>query len=95
VTFDERLDSDEPAGAFDVCTQFVEDRLTSPGSAQFPDFFEDDGEVTVTITRAGNYRITSQVDSENSFGALLRAYFDCTVRPLGGGEWQLVDLVII
>jgi hypothetical protein len=78
--------------AFDVCTKFVEDRLRSPGTARFRNFFEDDGEVVVAGSDDGPYTVRSSVDSENGFGALLRTNFVCVVRPTGGDNWQLEDL---
>ena len=71
------------------------DRPTSPASAEYPDYFEDDGEVTVWRLANGDYRVYSQVDSENGFGASLRSFFVCTVDYTGGGNYQLVDLEIV
>lgn len=79
-------------GAFDVCTQFVEDRLKAPGTAKFRNFFQDDGEVVVTGTGDGPYVVVSSVDSENSFGGELRTHFVCEVRHTGDEQWRLVDL---
>jgi hypothetical protein len=82
---------DEDWGAFNVCTQFVEQRLKAPGTAKFRNFYQDDGEVTVT--QAGDvFTVVSSVDSENGFGASLRTEFTCTVTSLGGGNWQLEGL---
>ena len=92
---DDEPDADDlRSSAFDVCTQFVEDRLKSPGSAKFRNYFQDDGEVTVTGSGDGPYIVTSSVDSENSFGALLRNNFVCEVRHIDGTQWRLVDLSI-
>lgn len=54
-------DDDDPvggsrAGAFDVCTQFVEQRLKAPGTASFRNFNEDDGEVRVAARETGRTR---------------------------------------
>lgn len=81
-------------GAFDVCTQFVEDQLKAPGTASFRNFFEDDGEVTVTGAGEGPYTVRSTVDAENSFGASIRSNFVCQVRHTGDGNWRLIDLSI-
>ena len=78
-------------GAFDVCTQFVKDRLRAPATAEFPNQFEDDGEVRITHT-GETYTVVSQVDSENGFGALLTTPFTCVVRHTSGDNWRLVDL---
>lgn len=79
--------------AFNVCKDFVRDRLKSPGSATFRNYFEDDGEVRVT--RSGNtFTVRSSVDAENSFGASLRSNFECVVRNTTGDTYRLVSLDI-
>lgn len=78
-------------GAFDVCTKFVKDQLKAQSTAEFPNEFEDDGEVI--ITRDGNvWTVDSQVDSENSFGGMVTTPFVCVVRHTGGTGYRLVDL---
>jgi hypothetical protein len=78
-------------GAFDVCTQFVKDRLKSPGTAEFPNEFEDDGEV-VTTNVGDVYTVQSHVDSQNTFGGVVQTAFTCEVRHVDGTQWKLVDL---
>lgn len=80
-------------GAFDVCTNFVKDRLRAPSTAEFRNYFEDDGEVVVT-GGPDTYVVTSSVDSENGFGAMLRSTFVCQVEHVAGTRWMLVDLSI-
>lgn len=65
-----------------VCQDFVSERLKSPSSAEFD----------TTVTGIGpEYTVTGTVDSQNSFGAMVRKEFSCTVR--GDGEtWRLQDL---
>lgn len=87
---------DQEYAAFDICTEFVKDRLKSPGSASFRNYFEDDGEVDVAGSGLGPYTVTSTVDSENSFGAELRIPFVCTVsNPDGDDRWVLDDLQLV
>lgn len=81
-------------GAFDVCREFVKDRLKAPGSASFRNYFDDDGEVRVTGSGDGPYTVRSTVDSENSFGAKIRTGFTCTVEHTGDGRYRLVSLNI-
>ncbi len=80
-------------GAFDVCTQFVKDRLKAESTAEFPDQFEDDEEVTITQD-GEEWTVDSQVDAENSFGGTVTTPFSCTVRSMGEGNWRLVDLTL-
>lgn len=90
--------SDDPEnlefGSFDVCTQFVKERLRAPATAEFPNEFEDDGEVTITHV-GETYTVISHVDSENGFGALLTTPFTCVVRHVSGDNWRLVDLNMV
>lgn len=91
-------DDDDPevtgAVAFEMCKDFVRERLRSPGSAVFRNYYEDDGEVLVIGSGKGPYTISSSVDSENGFGALLRTDFSCTVTNTVGDTWTLDDLTI-
>lgn len=80
--------------AFEVCKDFVSDRLRSPGSATFRNYFEEDGEVRVTGSGNGPYTVRSTVDAENAFGASLRSSFTCEVRHTGDGNWRLLDITI-
>lgn len=90
---DDTSGDDLEYGAFDVCTDFVRDQLVSPGSASFRNYFENDGEVIVTVN-GPTYTVRSSVDSENAFGASLRSDFVCVVDHVEGLRYRLVDLSI-
>jgi hypothetical protein len=62
--------------------------LRSPGSAKFADY--TDGAVS---DQDPVYVVTSEVDSQNGFGALLRTSFTCEVQRQGEG-FRLTDLKI-
>lgn len=94
TTSDDTTSADDlEYGAFDVCTGFVKDRLKAPATAEFRNYFEHDGEVTVT-GGPDEYTVSSTVDSENGFGAMLRSSFVCKVQHVAGTRWMLVDLSI-
>ncbi len=78
----------DQAGAFAACTQFVERTLRSPGSAQHPAFLD-----AAVSNEDPVYVVTSHVDSQNGFGALLRTSYRCEVAREGQG-WKLVDLKV-
>jgi hypothetical protein len=65
-----------------VCKDFVKDRLKSPASAEFD---------TDVKGKAGVYTVVGTVDSENSFGAMMRNEFSCKVK-LDGDTWRLRKL---
>lgn len=71
-------------GAQVMCEKFVKDRLKSPSSAEF------DSEPG---TRSGKaWVVEGVVDSENSFGAMIRSDFTCKIKYLGDDEWKLQRL---
>lgn len=58
-------------GAKDACQQWVKDQLKSPSSADFSN---------VHVSGSGPWTVEGDVDSENSFGAKLRAHWTCDVH---------------
>ena len=61
-----------------ACQDTVKDRLKAPATAQFDNW-------TRSANADGTYTITGTVDSQNSFGAMLRSKFSCQVRDGGDG----------
>lgn len=68
--------------------QFVKQGLKSPSTAEFPTLPYD-----ATTDGNGLYRVISYVDSQNSFGAMIRSDWSVTMR-LAGEKWLLEQLVI-
>ena len=80
----------ERAGVFDVCKQFVDDRLKAPSTATWRDPYGD--QVTYSGDGDGPITVSAGVDSENGFGASLRSSYECTVVNTGGDNWRLQGL---
>jgi hypothetical protein len=59
---------------------FIPPRLKAPATAKF-------SEATVT-ENGSSYTVTGQVDSQNAFGALVRAQFSCVMHH-GDDQWIL------
>jgi hypothetical protein len=60
--------------------KFIPPRLKAPATAKFSE---------VTATQNGtSYAVAGQVDSQNAFGALVRAQFSCVMHP-SGDQWVL------
>lgn len=78
----------DAVGAYVVCQQFVEDRLTSPASAEYGDTYSR----ATTHLGGGRYRVETYVDSENAFGATLRSDFTCVVSHVSGDRYRLESL---
>lgn len=63
-----------------VCRDAVEKLLKSPGSAEYSDEVYD-GDPNESM------KVTGKVDSQNSFGALVRNEWTCTVTSVGD-QWS-------
>lgn len=78
-------DGADAIGAQVACAEFVKDQLKSPATAEF-------SETSSSELGQERWRVEGAVDSENSFGAMIRNTYVCEVEYLGDDEWQLVDL---
>jgi len=76
--------------AFYISQQFVTKKLKAPSTAKFPWRSES------TVKDLGNnrYEVISYVDAQNSFGAMLRMHYKCTVEYVSGDNWKLISLEI-
>lgn len=83
-----RPDRADAIGAYVACKQFIEGGLKAPSTAVFASQSQSD----ITNTGDGSFRVNSYVDAQNSFGAMIRTDFTCTVKYEGGDQWGLVDL---
>jgi hypothetical protein len=66
----------------------VERNLKAPSTAKFPYGYKD----YVKRTDSNEFFIQSYVDSENTFGAMIRTNFRCYVTHLGEGRYKVEDL---
>jgi len=66
----------------------VKKNLVAPSTAKFP--WGTKGYVTKIDDNT--YKINAYVDSENSFGAMIRTNFSCTVIYLGNDKYKVEDL---
>lgn len=74
-------------GAEVMCEEFVKDKLQSPASAEFSDQAHNDSKY--------GYRVTGIVDSENGFGAMLRADYACELKYVGADKWRAKNVEVI
>lgn len=80
--------SDSAVDAQTMCEEFVKDRLKSPGTAEFSG---ETAEPDPADERT--YTVTGAVDSQNTFGGVVRNNFTCTVRLRDDGDtWDLKSL---
>ena len=74
--------------AYAIATEFVEDRLLAPKTADFPSFRPE----AVQQVNYDTWIVNSYVDSQNAFGAMIRTHYRAKVMVLGDGSWKLLDL---
>lgn len=90
-------DSDAPQDdsllAYNLATECVKQQLKSPSTAEFAGLFEKKNHVT---SLGGDvYKIRSYVDAQNSFGAVIRSQWSCTITLRNGGRsYTCADVVI-
>lgn len=63
--------------AYNVAEEYVKPKLKSPRTADFPNIYEKDSHIKEV--GEGRFRINSWVDSQNSFGAIVRSNWSCDV----------------
>ena len=90
---------DEKIAAWVTAQVFVERSLKSPGTAKYGSSWDgtyQDPDERVAKTGPDTYRVSGWVDSQNSFGALIRSQFVCSLKHEGGddGTWTCLDLNI-
>jgi len=76
-------------GAWAATTTLIKSRLTAPRTAKF-----NGGAWDVAYLGDNRYRVKGSVDSQNSFGAMIRTEFQAIVRDEGDEDqtWVLEDL---
>jgi len=77
---------DESSMAWFYAKEYVKSNLKAPRTAKFPwlDYNVDRYENQI-------YIVTSYVDSENSFGAMIRTNFTVKVQQVSEGNWRYLD----
>jgi hypothetical protein len=70
--------NEEKLLAYSNAESFVKQKLKSPSSAVFPN--ADEKIKQIEYLGENRYKINSWVESQNSFGAMLKMPFECTIR---------------
>lgn len=90
-----RLDN-KLVSAWTMSQQFVADRLKSPGTADYGSLFKGTlqtySKQCRELVRDKQYRCAGWVDSQNTFGAVVRTNWDMTLENTSGDTWTLVEL---
>ncbi len=77
--------------AFYAAQQFIEKYLKVPKTAEHPSYY-DIGENNIKHLGSQTYEINSYVDSQNSFGALLRTDYYLKIMQHKKDKWKLLDI---
>jgi hypothetical protein len=81
---------DDSASAYTVARQFVEQQLKSPRSAVFSRYRD----TKIIHNKDGTWIVQGWVDSQNSFGAMIRSNYILLLEPEGNGRYTLVEMSI-
>lgn len=81
------LTSSQLDQAYEACKGAVNSQLKAPATASYPNFATNTTDIHVVNNGGGDYTISSQVDSENGFGAKLRTFFSCDAQTSDGTRW--------
>lgn len=67
--------------------QFLDKLLKAPSTAQYESCYD------AKVTQIGNnqFVVNSYVDSQNSFGAMIRTKYSMTLKYLGNDNWERID----
>jgi len=93
-----QLEQPTESYAYVHCKYNVEQRLKSPSTADFGSI----NQTAISQLRKGmrgkkheiQYLVTGYVDSQNSFGAMLRSTYRCKITGQTGGKWYVNDISI-
>lgn len=72
--------------AYTMAKMSIEKNLKSPSTAEYQAFSND-----LVASNGNTYKVSMWVDSENSFGAKIRANFEVYVKN-EGDKWYLVSI---
>ena len=82
---------EDTTSAFVMSQEFVTKKLKAPSTAKFP-YTSDEG-VNVVYQGECKHKILAYVDSQNSFGAMIRTKYYAEVQNKKGTDtWILLDI---
>jgi hypothetical protein len=84
-------ESRDPSTVFYASKMFMEKELKAPKSAQWPEY-GDEGIKVGFSQKTGKWVVASFVDSQNSYGALIRTLYVMVIEYLPGQGYRMVTL---
>jgi hypothetical protein len=81
-------DRGDIASAEHMCQEFVADRLKSPSTAEY--------ETVRSTEEPGRdaYAVSGTVDSQNSFGGMVRSQYTCSLEYNGNDRWSATSVSV-
>lgn len=71
-----------------MAQDFMEDQLKAPATAKFARCSRD----SATFEGDGEFIVTSYVDAQNGFGAMIRTTFVMRVKSVGDDKWKMLEV---
>ena len=84
-------ENQDPYTAFGISKKFMERQLKAPASAKWPSFSDDRVDVGFA-QKSQLWIVKSYVDSQNSYGALIRTLYVISLEYIPGEGWKMADL---
>ena len=81
---------DDSAVALGRAQRALKEHLKAPASAKVPGFGESQGHVIALPDQ--RYLIESWIDSQNSFGAMIRTHYSAAVVQKDKDIWEVVEI---
>ena len=82
------VDKGDSTDAYLVCQDFVSEGLKAPSTAEFASMSNS----TINNTSGDYWSVSSYVDAQNSFGAMIRTHFVCELTYRGDDYYRLDNL---
>ena len=84
-----------PSMAYVMMKDYVRSSLKSPSSGKFPSMWKHSYKEFTTYIGGYKYRITSWVDAQNGFGAMIRIYYTGEIKQVSQNRWRLIKLEFV
>lgn len=85
---------EDKSKAYFLCTELIKNRLKTPSVAKFNTFANLQPDESVSY-EGGYYKVIGTVDSQNSYGAMLRSKFYCSLYKDAAGNWHTKDAEVL
>ena len=89
---DKWKEQDNGTMAFVMANQRIKEQLKSPSTAKFPSITTKG---VAVVKQEFTYTVTGYVDSQNSFGAVVRTRYQVIIEQVSKDDWRVKDISIL